>query len=45
MSRKAEIRSVPVAGTNESGSNGPDKMFVVDLFENNKLVQTRELRG
>ena len=22
-----------------------DKMFVVDLFENNKLVQTRELRG
>lgn len=45
MSRKAEIRSVPVAGSNESGSNGPDKMFIIDLYENNKLVQTRELRG
>ena len=45
MSRNAEIRTVAIAGSNESGSNGPDKMFIVDLYENNKLVQTRELRG
>lgn len=45
MSRKAEIRSVAIAGSNELGSNGPDSMLVVDLFEDNKLVQTRELRG
>lgn len=43
--RKAEIRKVQVQGNNESGSAGPDSMFVVDLFEDNKLIQTRELPG
>jgi len=45
MSRNAEIRTVMTQGNNDSGSNGPDSMFVVDLFENNQLVQTRELPG
>ena len=44
MSRNAKIRTVVIAGADNS-SNGPDSMLVVDLFENNKLVQTRELRG
>lgn len=43
--RNAEIRKVQVQGNNESGSAGPDSMYVVDLFEDNKLVQTRELPG
>ena len=45
MSRNAEIRTVMTQGGNDSGSEGPDSMFVVDLFENNQLVQTRELPG
>lgn len=45
MNRRADIRKVQCLGKNESGSAGPDSMYVVDLFEDNKLVQTRELPG
>jgi hypothetical protein len=45
MHRTATIRKVAVTGKNESGSSGPDTMFVVDLMEDGQIVQTRELPG
>jgi hypothetical protein len=45
MHRTATIRKVAVTGNNESGSSGPDTMFVVDLMEDGQIVQTRELPG
>lgn len=39
--RKAHIRKVL---TDNSEANG-DSMYVVNLYENDKLVQTRELPG
>lgn len=45
MHRTATIRKVAVTGSNESGSSGPDTMFVVDLMEDGQIVQTRELPG
>jgi hypothetical protein len=45
MSRTANIRREQVAGTNESGSSGPDLMFVVDLMENGQVIETRRLPG
>jgi len=42
MSRTSNIRVVPI---NNSGARGPDTMFVVDLLDNDKLVETRKLPG
>lgn len=43
--RKAYIRKEAVNGSNESGSNGPDTMYVVDLLENGQVVESRKLPG
>lgn len=43
--RTSIIRSVPAFGSNDSGSAGPDMMFVVELYSDNKLVETRALPG
>tara|TARA_B100001057_G_scaffold175327_2_gene175939 strand:+ start:238 stop:453 length:216 start_codon:yes stop_codon:yes gene_type:complete len=43
--RTALIRSETLNGTNDSGSGGPDSMFVVDLLENGQVVETRRLPG
>lgn len=40
MSRKAVIRKEPYFG---KGAKGPDMTYVVDLFENNELVESRQL--
>lgn len=40
--RTATIRKVPYAG---NGSRGPDTTYVVDLIEDQKLIETRELPG
>lgn len=43
--RSSIIRRVMVAGSNNSGSSGPDSMYVVDLYENDQLLESRELPG
>lgn len=43
--RTANIRIETLQGNNDSGSGGPDSMFVVDLIENGSVVQTRPLPG
>jgi len=43
--KTASIRKAPYIGDNESGSDGPDSMFVVDLMENGQVVETRNLPG
>lgn len=43
--RTSSIRKVPNIGANESGSGGPDSMYVVDLIENGTVVETRKLPG
>jgi hypothetical protein len=45
VSRTSSIRKEPALGSNESGSNGPDTMYVVDLIENGKVVESRKLPG
>jgi len=45
VSRTSSIRKEPAPGSNESGSNGPDTMYVVDLIENGKVVESRKLPG
>lgn len=45
MSRTSSIRKEPALGSNESGSNGPDTMYVVDLIENGRVVESRRLPG
>ena len=40
--RHSSIRKVTC---DENTNRGPDSMFVVDLYENNKLIETRELPG
>lgn len=45
MSRTSSIRKEAVGGNNSSGSGGPDTMFVVDLIENGKVVESRKLPG
>ena len=37
--RTSTIRQVPYLG---SGASGPDTMFVVDFYEDEKKVETRE---
>jgi hypothetical protein len=39
----ARIRKAAIIGENESGSNGPDSMFVVDLLQDGQCVETREI--
>jgi len=34
-----------VTGSNDSGSDGPDTMYVVDLLENGQVVESRKLPG
>ena len=43
--RSSIIRNVPAVGSNQSGSAGPDTMYVVDLYLDNSLVETRNLPG
>lgn len=43
--RTSSIRKVPNIGANESGSSGPDSMYVVDLIENGTVVESRKLPG
>lgn len=43
--REAFIRTEAAVGSNESGSGGPDTMFVVDLIENGQVVESRKLPG
>lgn len=43
--RTSSIRKVHSSGTNESGSGGPDSMYVVDLIENGSVVESRKLPG
>jgi len=45
VSRTSSIRKEPALGSNESGSNGPDTMYVVDLIENGRVVESRRLPG
>lgn len=45
MSRSSSIRKEACTGTNNSGSGGPDTMYVVDLIENGKVVESRKLPG
>ena len=40
--KTAKIRKTIYAG---NGSSGPDTVFVVDLFEGNKLMESRQLLG
>ena len=40
MSRKAVIRRVPYGA---EGARGPDMTYTVDLYENNKLIESRQL--
>ena len=40
--RSSVIRQRPY---NDSGSKGPDTCYVVDMYENDKLIETRELVG
>lgn len=43
--REAYIRKEAASGNNESGSSGPDTMYVVDLLENGQVVESRRLPG
>lgn len=43
--RYSKIRRVAVVGSNVTGSAGPDTMYVVDLYENEQLIESRELPG
>jgi hypothetical protein len=43
--REAYIRKESANGSNESGSSGPDTMYVVDLLENGQVVESRKLPG
>jgi hypothetical protein len=43
--RTAHIRKEAVTGSNDSGSDGPDTMYVVDLLENGQVVESRKLPG
>lgn len=45
MSRTSSIRTEAASGSNSSGSSGPDTMYVVDLIENGKVVESRKLPG
>lgn len=45
MSRTSSIRKEPALGSNDSGSGGPDTMYVVDLIENGRVVESRRLPG
>ena len=43
--RTSSIRRETVQGDNASGSSGPDSMYVVDLIENGRVVESRKLPG
>jgi hypothetical protein len=43
--RTSSIRRETHQGDNASGSSGPDSVFVVDLIENGKVVESRRLPG
>lgn len=43
--RSSYIRQVPCIGENNSGSGGPDTMWVVDMFFNGRKIETRTLPG
>jgi len=45
LNRRSTIRNIVKPGTNASGSSGPDMMFVVDLYQDGQLVESRELPG
>ena len=45
MNRSSSIRRETVQGDNASGSSGPDSMYVVDLIENGRVVESRKLPG
>jgi hypothetical protein len=45
VSRSSSIRRETVQGDNASGSSGPDSMYVVDLIENGRVVESRKLPG
>ena len=45
MSRSSSIRKEGNVGVNDSGSNGPDSSYVVDLIENGRVVESRKLPG
>lgn len=45
MARASNIRKVAAVGNNATGSNGPDTMYVVDLYEDGMLKETRQLPG
>jgi len=42
MKRVAKVRRVPAV---DSGTNGPDVMWIVNLYEDNILLESRELPG
>lgn len=42
MSRTAKIRKEPYG---RNGSRGPDTTYVIDLFEDNTLLESREVPG
>lgn len=44
MSRKSVIRKESYSA-GPSGTGGPDTTYVVDLFENDKLMESREIPG
>lgn len=44
LNRTSYIRKMPCSGE-ERDSSGPDSMFVVDLFENGRKIETRSLPG
>ena len=45
MSRSSSIRKEGNVGANDSGSSGPDSLYVVDLIENGRVVESRKLPG
>jgi hypothetical protein len=45
VSRSSSIRRETVQGDNASGSSGPDSIYVVDLIENGRVVESRKLPG
>jgi hypothetical protein len=45
VSRSSSIRKEGNVGVNDSGSNGPDSSYVVDLIENGRVVESRKLPG
>jgi hypothetical protein len=45
VNRSSSIRRETVQGDNASGSSGPDSMYVVDLIENGRVVESRKLPG